>query len=209
MIKPLLRGHFHQAAFFTALGACGMLVAKSASSIQFYTSLIYSIGIVGLLGVSALYHRPMWNPQWRMFMRRLDHAMIFVFIATTFTPVSILGMSAPYSTQMLTICWALAAVGIIQCLVWINAPKWLSTGLYLFAAWISLPFFSHLAAGLGPHGVTLLLSGAVIYTVGAFIYTFKKPNPIPHIFGYHEVFHVLVIIAAAFHFVLINSLIGR
>ena len=204
--KPLLRGHFHQAAFFFALGACAMLIASSDSLRECMAALIYSLSLCGLFGVSALYHRPNWSPEARMWMRRLDHSAIFVLIAGTGTPISLLAIPNEGGLRLLTIIWIAAAVGVMQSLFWVKAPKWLAVILYIVMGWLAVPYMPEFSRALGSLSVWLLLVGGVIYTIGALIYGFKKPNPFPKYFGYHEIFHILVIIAAAFHFVVIAML---
>ncbi|WP_413287635.1 PAQR family membrane homeostasis protein TrhA [Bdellovibrio sp. HCB337] len=206
IVKPLLRGHFHQAAFFFAMGACAMLIARSDNSREAIATVIYSLGVVGLFGISALYHRPMWNPRPRATMKRLDHAAIFVMIAGTGTPLTLLAMQEGSGNKLLIIFWAAAFVGIIQSIFWVKAPKLLSAILYVIMGWLAVPYLPELQAALGTTSVVLLLVGGVIYTLGALVYAFKWPNPWPRVFGYHEIFHIMVIVAAVFHFIVIASL---
>lgn len=206
--KPLLRGHFHQAAFFISLGACLMLISQSKNSQQLISSIIYSIGLTGLLGVSALYHRPTWSTKKRKVMRRLDHCMIFILIAGTFTPLGLLSFPTEIGSRFLWICWLAAAAGCFQSLFWISAPKWLSAILYLIVGFLVLPYFPELFKVLSEYQMALIITGGVIYVIGAVVYTFKKPDPYPKTFGYHEIFHLLVIAAAACHFIFIKTLIG-
>lgn len=207
LVKPLLRGHFHQAAFFYALGAWTVLLTRTQSSIQLVSVLLYGLGILGLLGVSALYHRIHWQPKSRAWMRRLDHSAIFLLIAGTFTPICLLGLSGESGIKLLTIVWIVGFLGILQSLFWINAPKWLSAILYVAMGWLAGPYITEFKSSLGITNVILLMTGGVIYTLGAVIYAIKKPNPFPRVFGYHEIFHILVIIAATLHFIVVVSLI--
>jgi len=206
IVKPVLRGHFHQAAFFFAMGACAMLIAQSKNSREVLATVIYSLGVVGLFGISALYHRPTWTPRPRAWMKRLDHAAIFVMIAGTGTPLSMLAMQEGSGNKLLTIFWAAAFVGIIQSVFWVNAPKLLSAILYVIMGWLAVPYLPELQDALGTTSIVLLLVGGVIYTLGALVYAFKWPNPWPRVFGYHEIFHIMVIVAAVFHFIVIASL---
>lgn len=207
--KPLLRGHFHQAAFFFALGACAMLIAASHDVTAVIANIIYSLSLAGLFGISALYHRPQWQPEARMWMRRLDHAAIFILIAGTGTPIALLAIPGESGNRFLTIIWIAAAIGVIQSLFWVKAPKWLAAILYIIMGWLAVPYMSEIKNALGQGSVTALLIGGVIYTLGALVYAFKRPNPAPRVFGYHEIFHLLVIVAAAFHFVVIAGLVMR
>ncbi len=208
MHKPLLRGHFHQAAFFIALGACILLLYHSKSSIAFFSAAIYSAALLTLFAVSALYHRPHWEPKARARMRRLDHAAIFAQIAGSAVPIALVGVGGKAGESLLTVIGIGAVVGIMRSLIWITAPKWLSTILYIAVGCLSIPFYPDLLRGLGTGGLLLLLYGGIIYLVGGIVYAIKKPNPWPQIFGYHEIFHVLVVIAAAFHFLVILRLVN-
>lgn len=205
--KPLLRGHFHQAAFFFALGACGMLLAESQGTRSRIATFIYSLSLVGLFGVSALYHRPNWGAEARRRMRRIDHSAIFVLIAGTGTPIFMLAIPHAGGMKLLLVVWLAALVGIMQTLFWVNAPKWLAAILYIVMGWLALPYIPEINASLGARNGILLVVGGIIYTLGALVYAFKKPNPAPAFLGYHEVFHLMVIIAAALHFLVIANLI--
>lgn len=204
--KPILRGHFHQAAFFFYLGACAMLMAQSQHFSEFVATLIYSLSLCGLFGISALYHRPRWSSQARMWMRRLDHSAIFLLIAGTGTPLCMLAIPNDGGMQLLKIIWIAAAIGVIQSLFWVSAPKWLAALLYIIMGWLAFPYMPELKKALGASGVNLILTGGIVYTLGAVVYALKKPNPSPKYFGYHEIFHILTIVAAGFHFVVIASL---
>ncbi len=207
LAKPLLRGHFHQAAFFFALGACCMLLALSKGSTQVIANVIYALTLAGLFAISTLYHRPQWSPNARMWMRRLDHSAIFTLIAGTGTPLCLIALPEPAGMNMLILFWASAVVGVGQSLFWVSAPKWLAAILYIFMGWLAVPYLPELKAALGATNLWLLVVGGIIYTGGALVYALKKPNPWPRVFGYHEIFHLLVVIAAFFHFVVIANLV--
>ncbi|MBT4763178.1 MAG: hemolysin III [Bdellovibrionaceae bacterium] len=205
--KPLLRGYFHQEAFYTALGACILLMAKSSNNMSLIASIIYSIGLLMMLGVSAIYHRPHWEPKPRAFLKRLDHAAIFVLIASTATPLFLLTISAKSGNQFIIVMWAVALLGILQSIFWIKAPKFLSAAFYVGMGWITFPYLSELKVSLGSTNLWLIISGGITYTAGAVFYALKKPNLWPRIFGYHEVFHIFTIIGAILHFIVIYQLI--
>lgn len=208
--KPLLRGHFHQAAFFISLGSCSMLIAKSSGNLALLSTLVYSFSLIALFGCSALYHRPQWSPKARAWMKRIDHAAIFILIAGTVTPLCLLAISSEKSDQkfqLLGLVWIAACLGILQSLFWVSAPKWVSAILYLIVGWLAFPYLPEIRQGIGDTGVLLIVAGGIVYSVGAVIYALKKPNPYPKYFGYHEIFHLLVMIAAALHFLAINRLI--
>lgn len=207
LTKPLLRGYFHEWAFYAAIGACTVLILNSQDKIKIIATIIYSLSLIGLFGISALYHRPTWEPRQRMWMRRMDHAAIYILIAGTSTPVCMLALPSETGTKLLQLVWGAAFFGIIQSLFWINAPKWLSALFYVGVGCLVVPFIPSLKTALGSSGLSFIISGGIAYIVGAVIYALKRPNPNPKIFGYHEIFHILVIIGAGFHFYLIYKLI--
>ena len=204
--KPRLRGHFHQAAFFIALGACTMLIARSQTNQIFLAMFIYSFSLLGMFGISALYHRPKWGEVGRKWMKRFDHAAIYVLIAGTGTPICLLSLPLRAGLTLLTTIWVAAGFGILKSLFWLRSPNWVSAILYVSVGWIYMYYLSDLTAALGPGNVTLLIVGGLVYTIGACIYAARRPNPWPRTFGYHEVFHVMVIGGATLHFLVIYSL---
>ena len=164
---------------------------------------IYAVAVSGLLGTSALYHRVTWRPRARRWMRRLDHSMIFVLIAGTYTPVALLALKGALANAILIVLWAGALGGVIFKLAWIDAPKWLFAAVYVALGLVSAAVFGELPAAIGWLGVAGLAAGGLLYIVGAVIYASGRPNPWPKVFGYHEVFHALVIAAAALHYAVI------
>ncbi|MBX3017352.1 MAG: hemolysin III family protein [Bdellovibrionaceae bacterium] len=207
-VKPLLRGRFHEAAAFVSLGACLMLITRASSRMMIFAVGIYSLSLICLLTVSALYHRINWKPAARAVMRRLDHAAIFVLIGGTMTPIFLIALPNGMGHAPLAAIWALILVGILQTIFWIRAPKWLAALLYVGVGWIPVYYFTELGQALGGYGVGLILAGGIVYTLGAVIYALKSPNPWPRVFGYHEIFHIFVVIAAVLHFCVINDLIA-
>lgn len=206
-MKPLLRGHFHQAMFFIALGACLMLIFKSENTLELWSTLIYSFGTLAMFGISTLYHRIHWSPKSRSLMRKLDHAGIYIMIAGTFTPVTLLGLPWESGKTLLIAVWTAAIFGIIQSMFFINLPKWVSAILYLFVGYMIIPYVPELQARLELSAVLLMIGGGVVYSLGALAYGLKRPVFNPQYFGYHEVFHILVSIAAIMHFIVVYSLI--
>jgi hemolysin III len=205
--KPLLRGYLHQEAFFIALGACALLIAKSGSEKALVASIIYSVALLLLFGISAIYHRPHWEPKPRAVMKRLDHSAIFVQIAGTFTPICLLALPEEQGRRLLILIWIAALIGILQAVFWVKAPKWITVLFYVIMGWQALPYLSLLQSTLGFNYLALLAAGGVVYTVGAVFYAMKKPNFAPGYFGYHELFHLFTIIGAAFHFIVVYQLI--
>lgn len=207
VIKPFLRGRFHEAAGFISLGACLMLIVQCRDRLSLVAALVYSVSLVSLFAISALYHRIHWGPKGRQFMRRLDHAAIFGLIAGTMTAVFLLALPRGQSGTPLLLVWIISIVGMLQVLFWISAPKWLAAGIYVVAGWLALPYLREISRSVGSLGSALLVTGGVIYTLGALVYALKRPNPFPKVFGYHEIFHICVVIAAAAHFAVIQRLI--
>lgn len=205
-MKPLTRGYIHQAAFFIAMGACALLLTKSYNTTAFFANLIYSLTLIGMYGISALYHRPMWSRSNYLLLRSIDHAAIFALIAGTATPICLIGLKTPLGQQLLYIIWGVAAMGMFLAIFWTQGPKWTRALLYVTFGWLIIPYFPAIKAGLGVFDMQLLLIGGILYTVGAVIYALKRPNPFPQTFGYHEIFHLFIVIASIFHFKVIYNL---
>ena len=164
---------------------------------------IYSVTVCLLFGTSALYHRRVWSDRWYKVMRRLDHSMIFVLIAGTYTPVALLALKGALASAILIVLWAGALGGVAFKLLWIDAPKWLLAAIYVVLGFVSAAVFGQLPAAIGWLGVAGLGVGGLLYTAGAIVYASGRPDPAPAVFGYHEIFHVLVIAAAALHYAVI------
>jgi hemolysin III len=202
-VKPKLRGVSHEVAFFVSLGCgVGLILAASDGRARLAAS-IYAVAVSALLGTSALYHRVTWRPKARRWMKRLDHSMIFVLIAGTYTPVALLALRGTLSNTILIVVWAGALGGVIFKLAWIDAPKWLFAAVYVALGLVTAAIFGELPATIGWLGVAGLAGGGLLYIVGAVIYASGRPDPAPRVFGYHEVFHALVIVAAALHYAVI------
>jgi hemolysin III len=202
-LKPKLRGVLHEYAFFVSVPCgAGLILAASGGRARLAAA-IYALAVSALLGTSALYHRVTWRPAARRWMRRLDHSMIFVLIAGTYTPVALLALKGTLATVVLIVLWAGAVGGVVFKLVWIDAPKWVLAAVYVVLGGVSAAVFGELPAAIGWLGVAGLGLGGLLYTVGAVVYASERPNPAPAVFGYHEVFHVLVIAAAALHYAVI------
>jgi hemolysin III len=200
-VKPKLRGVSHEWAFFISLvfGAALIFFAKTPKATLAVA--IYAVSLSALLGTSALYHRVNWTrPNVRQWMRRLDHSMIFFLIAGTYTPFALLVMHGALATAILIAVWVGAIAGAIVEMVWIGHPKWVSAITYLGIGWVAAIAFPQLWDSLGPTAALMLVGGGLLYTAGAVIYAIQRPNPVPAVFGYHEVFHAFVIAAALVHF---------
>lgn len=200
-VKPSLRGVTHEYAFFVSLvlGA-GLIVLARGPEARLAVA-IYAVSLSALFGVSALYHRVDWKrPESRRWMRRLDHTMIFVLIAGTITPFAVLVMDGPLATALLVAVWGGALAGTVVELVWVEAPKWVSAIVYCAVGLIGAIGFPAIVAEAGLGAGILIAAGGALYVTGAIVYAAGRPDPSPRVFGYHEIFHVLVIVAAAAHF---------
>src|SRR4051794_39923782 len=202
-VKPRLRGVLHQYAFFVSLVLGAVIVILAPDGKARVAAAIYAFAVSGLLGTSALYHRHTWQPRARAWMRRLDHSMIFVLIAGTYTPFALLVLHGTLAQAILIVVWAGALGGIVLNLVWTTAPKWLSATVYISLGWVAVVAMPEIAEQLGPFALALVAGGGLLYTAGAVIYAAGRPNPAPKVFGYHEIFHALVVAAALAHFAVV------
>jgi hemolysin III len=199
-VKPRLRGVSHQYAFFVAVAAGAALVVLARGGQARLVVAVYALSLCAMFGASALYHRIDWPPRPRRWLRRLDHSMIFVLVAGTYTPFAVLVLAPALGWTILAVVWGGAIVGVVVNLVWIDAPRWLHALLYLALGWASIVTLPQVLERAGLAAVALLASGGLLYSLGAVVYASRRPDPSPRVFGYHEVFHVLVIAAAAAHF---------
>jgi hemolysin III len=200
-VKPKLRGVSHEWAFFISLGLGVALILAADTPKATLAVAIYAVSLSALLGTSALYHRVNWRrPSARRWMRRLDHSMIFLLIAGTYTPFALLVLDGPLADAILVIVWMGAIAGAIVEMIWIDHPKWVAAIIYLAIGWVAVAAFPELWSQMGVAGTLLVAAGGLLYTAGAVVYATQRPNPSPAIFGYHEVFHLLVIAAAVAHF---------
>jgi hemolysin III len=203
-VKPRLRGVLHQYAFFVSLASGTLLVLLATTTKASVAAAIYAASVSALFGVSALYHRITWTTPARRRLRRLDHSMIFLLIAGTYTPVGLLVLQGRLATVVLAVVWGGAMAGIVLELVWTKAPRWLSGTVYLALGWVSAVAMPQLFARLGITGGLLIVAGGLAYSAGAAVYALRRPDPAPATFGYHEVFHLLVIAGVATHFLAIS-----
>lgn len=204
LVKPRLRGVSHQWAFFVSVVLGAVLVLQAPGGSPKVASAIYAFSVTGLFGASALYHRINWRSlAARRWMRRLDHSMIFVLIAGTYTPFAALVLDGTLATVILVVVWAGAAAGIVLKLVWIDAPKWLIAVIYVALGWVAVAAFPAMLDQLGITPTAMVAAGGLLYTAGAVVYALRRPDPSPEVFGYHEIFHALVIAAAALQYAVI------
>jgi hemolysin III len=203
-LKPRLRGVTHQWAFFVSLGLGAALVLSAPSGRATAAALIYAACVPVLFGSSALYHRVDWRtPAARRWMRRLDHSAIFLLIAGSYTPFALLVIEGTLGDVILAVVWAGAAGGVLLKLLWIDAPKGLITAIYIALGWVVVAAAPDLFRELGTIAAAMVALGGLLYTVGALVYAFRRPDPVPAVFGYHEVFHLLVVVAAALQYAVV------
>jgi len=200
--RPLLKGWSHVMAAIAAIVLCPILIALSPSGTR-GAAAIYSGCVIGLFAVSGAYHRIKWRPAAHQFMRRLDHSMIFVVIAATYTPIAWVALPQTEGRVILAIVWAGAIAGVLSYLLWPSSPRWLQVALYLIVGWVALTVIDEIWHAVGVAGFVLLLAGGLAHTIGAVVYARKRPDPWPKIFGFHEVFHLFVIAGIACHYVVV------
>jgi hemolysin III len=205
--KPRLRGVLHQWAFYVSLVAGALLVALAPSGRAAVVGGVYAAALAGMFGASALYHRGAWTPSVRPWLRRLDHSMIFVLIAGTSTPVVVLGLQGVLPVVVVAVVWGGALVGVLLKLVWIGAPRRLVASVYVVLGWVGIVLLPETARHLGLAPALLFMAGGALYTAGAVIYMLRRPDPRPAVFGFHELFHLLVVAAALAHFVAIAGFV--
>jgi hemolysin III len=206
-LTPRLRGVFHLWAFVAAIGAGVVLVVLADGALATLSSWIYGAALAAMFGASALYHRFPWqSAARRLWARRLDHSMIFVFIAGTYTPFALLTFEGSVRWVVLVTVWVGAILGLILELVWIDSPRWLSAVAYLAVGWVGVLAIPQLFS-VGIAAGVLVLVGGGLYTLGAFIYASKWPNPFPRTLGFHEIFHLLVVAAAVTQFVAVSLVV--
>lgn len=197
MERPVLRGVSHQVAFFASLVAGVALIASAQSARATVAAAVFAATVAGMFGASALYHRVHWQPRARGWIRRVDHAGIYLVIGGSYTPYTLVVLSGITQIVVLALVWAGVATAITIRFAWLTAPRWLSAGLGLGLGWVCLIALPQLIERVEPAGLALLGIGGLLYTAGAIVYGLRWPDPVPAVFGYHEVFHLLVVAAVA------------
>ena len=205
-LKPRMRGRLHQYAFFVAL-VCGVVLCSIAAGrpgiAPLVSCLIYSITVCGLFGTSALYHRRAWSERGYQVMRRMDHSMIFIFIAGTYTPFCVLLLRETKATVFLSLIWAGAVAGVALKMIWPHLPRWVGAPLYLALGWAAVAILPDMLRNGSVTILALLGAGGLAYSAGAIFYAMRRPNPWPTVFGHHEFFHACTLIAAILHHIAI------
>jgi hemolysin III len=206
-VKPRLRGASHQYAFVLAVVAGAVVVAGAETTRARVAVAVYALSVAAMFGSSALYHRIDWPPAQRRTLRRLDHAMIYLLIAGTYTPFATLALSGAARVAVLALVWVGALAGIVLAFAWSDRPKWVEVVLAVALGWIGVVVLPQLVEALGGTAVGLVVAGGVFYTAGSLVYARGRPDPIPAVFGYHELFHALVVVAAACQYAAIASFV--
>jgi hemolysin III len=201
-VKPKLRGVFHELGFWAAVGVGIALVLTAEPGRGRLAAAIFAGCVAGCFGASALYHRPTWTPTARAWLARLDHAGVYLLIAGTYTPFGLLVMSPGWAVPVLSIVWGGALIAILLKLFWVHAPKRVGATIGVALGWVGVAAFSQLLK-VGAAGLALVIAGGLLYTAGAVVYARCRPDPVPLVFGYHELFHVLTLAAAACQYVAI------
>lgn len=206
--KPLLRGVFHQIAFFVAIAGGCVLGAFAEGARATTAAAIYGAALTAMFGGSALYHRVDWRSQrWRTWARRLDHSTIFLFIAATYVPFALLVLHGAFGVVILVVVGAGALLGIGLNLIWIDAPRWLAALAYLTLGWVGIVTVPQIVHKAGVATLVLVAVGGALYSLGAITYALRRPNPFPRVLGFHEVFHLLVVAAAAVQFAAVTLVV--
>ncbi|NYI06098.1 PAQR family membrane homeostasis protein TrhA [Allostreptomyces psammosilenae] len=200
-VKPKLRGWLHAGMFPASLVAGIVLICLADTTTERIACAVYSVTAWMLFGISALYHRGNWGPRANAVLRRLDHSNIFLIIAGTYTPLTIILLDGARGQLLLWMVWVGALVGIAFRVFWVGAPRWLYTPCYLALGWAAVFFLPDFMRAGGIAVMVLVIVGGVLYSVGGVIYGLKKPNPSPRWFGFHEVFHAFTLAAFAAHYV--------
>jgi hemolysin III len=203
--RPLLRGYLHLGAAVAAVLGFGALLLLADSAKAYVGGAIFALSLIALYTVSGVYHSIGWGPRMRNVLKRLDHAMIFVLIAGSYTPFCLFAGSPTWGIGLLAVVWSVAGVGVVLKLIWPDAPRWLSVGLYIATGWIALVAATQITSWYAIFPLLVLTLGGVLYTVGGVVYGLRRPNPFPRVFGYHEVFHLLVIAASVLHYTVVAA----
>lgn len=196
-VRPLLRGVSHQYAFVASLATGALLVGSTRSAVATVAAATFAATVAVMFGASALYHRVSWSETGARWMRRVDHTGIFLVIGGSYMPYTLLVLSGPVRIAVITLVWAGVIAAIALRFAWVSAPGWLTATLGVTLGWVSLIALPQLIEQVRPAGLALLGAGGLLYTVGAIVYAIRRPNPLPTVFGFHEVFHLLVIAAVA------------
>jgi hemolysin III len=208
-VKPRFRGVLHLGAFVVSILVAPLLLLSADAFRARLAAAVFAFSVAGCFGASALYHRVTWPPPVRRWMRRVDHAGIYLLIAGTYTPVSLLVLDGTWRRVVLAVIWAGALAAILFKFTWLDAPNWVAAAIGMALGWVSVVVLPQLVGRLEPSALTLLIAGGLLYSLGAIVYARRKPDPLPRVFGYHEVFHALTIAAATCQYIAIALFVIR
>jgi hemolysin III len=208
-VRPKLRGWLHVGAFPAALIAGLVLVALGPTLTARLAAAVYALTSVLLFGVSALYHRGQWSERAVVWLRRFDHANIYLVIAGTYTPMAMLALRGNLRVIVLAVIWTGAAAGVAFRVLWSRAPRWLYTALYIGLGWVAAGFLPQLLEGAGVAALVLVCVGGLLYSAGGLVYGLRRPDPSPQWFGFHEVFHALTIAAYVAQYIAVSFVVYR
>jgi hemolysin III len=202
-MRPRLRGVFHLYAFFVSLAVGSLLVSFASGGREQVAAAVFAAAVAAMFGASALHHRVIWQERGYRWSRRVDHAGIYLAIAGTYTPFCLLVLNGAWRIAVLAVVWAGAIAAILFKFLWVDAPKWLASAIAIALGWVAVVAFPQLLDGVGWAAVALVLAGGLLYTAGGVVYALRRPDPFPSVFGYHEVFHVLVVAAVALQYAVV------
>ena len=205
--KPRFRGRIHQVAFFVSLPAGAVLILLANGPAAITVASVYAVSLAAVFGLSAIYHRGQWTEAARRWLKRLDHSMIYVLIAASYTPVAALVLGGPWEVVLLSVIWAGAVVGVTMKMARPDGLSAVSAALYIVLGWLAIVALPQLAREMTVAELVLLLAGGMLYTAGAIVFARRRPDPSPSIFGYHEVWHSFMVAAAACHYAMILLLL--
>jgi hemolysin III len=201
--KPRLRGRIHQVAFWISIPAGVVLVFLAEGAMQTVVAVIYAVSLTSVFGASAAYHRGAWSDRAHRWMRRLDHSMIFVLIAGTYTPVSVLILDGPWEAVLLSLVWTGALIGVTMKMLRPDGLSITSAILYMTLGWLAVIALPQLLHSMTTPEAILMIAGGLLYTAGAIVFASKRPDGLPEVFGYHEIWHAFMVAAATCHYVMI------
>ncbi len=205
---PLLRGVSHLLAFFASCSLGAILLVASPGIVPRLATVVFAASVTAMFAASALYHRFPWSPPERAVMRRIDHAMLYMCIAGSYTAYVLLALSGIWKIAILGAVWSGVLIAIVMKIVWVDGPRWLAATIGVLIGWLGVATIPQALGSGGNSAVGLVLAGGLLYTLGAVVYGLKRPNPFPRVFGFHEIFHLFVIGAVACHYVAIVLLVG-
>ena len=200
-IRPRFRGLSHQLAFLVSVPLAVAFALAPDGAAEHASAAVYGAAVAFMFGASGAYHRIRWTwPRWQPLARRIDHSGIFLLIAGSYTPVGLLILQGGWRLGVLGVVWIGAATAIVVKLCWLDAPKWVTASIAIGLGWVAVLVLPQMWSAVGPAGCALLLTGGIAYTLGGLVYALERPNPRPDLFGYHEVFHALVVVAVALQY---------